>query len=384
MSSHDDCQPLSTFKMCIVPLELLRAIASDVDDNSALLTLRLASKTCDSIAKPFAFRMLTVRDNIQSAETLVCLQNCESITNFVQEVVFKADPDGLSSYELLIADPSGEEGRTALSVAFSGLQKFPNLRTLRCDFHSVFQENDTVDVPEEPSHFLRLQFDVFTALAANLCPSLVSLTLNNVIAMPDDIYGEEDFQNIFRSLKTLHISVLSDTDGEGAYYQDPLSDFWEHSITHILVSASNLTSLTLRSDQPVGVGPALPLDLVHMPHLTSLVLHNFVFDPWVALPKFDIVAFIVRHHPTLTRLELGECSVYGGEGGLYVRPWQAILQRFERELLHLRVFRYWPHFSYVILLLGDGYMEDREADDKTQDIAALDSLMSVVEARRSP
>jgi hypothetical protein len=110
---------------------------------------------------------------------------------------------------------------------------------------------------------LLLQLELFAVLATHP-PPLISLTLNNVIAMPHKIYTMEAFQNIFRSLATLSISVVSD-QGDGAYQQAPLFDFWEIGIPSILQSAARLTSLTVRSDQLVGFRPAAPLATVHSP-----------------------------------------------------------------------------------------------------------------------
>ncbi|KAJ7457349.1 hypothetical protein FB451DRAFT_593363 [Mycena latifolia] len=364
-----------------IPSELLHAIVGAVKDHSALLNLRLASKTCNSIASPWAFRVLTVTDSVESAEGLTCLQNCDKlITNAVQEVVFKGDPEGLSNVYGYIDETSGEEGRDALSAAFSGLHKFPNLTTLRLDFHACFLEEDTVDVPENPSHFLCLQLALFAALAANPCPALVSLTLNNVIAMPDDIYTTETFQRFFRPLERLHLSVLSDTDGEGAYYLEPLNDFWEKSLAHILRSAHYVTTLTLRSDQPIGF--SLSLDTVHLPRLADLSLHNLIIADTTA--GADIAEFIVRHGATLARLELDACSVFREDAGV-TRPWHAVLRRFKEELPHLRSFQLTPlPPGYIELDPGHYYMEITETvGPEADDSAALQSLMAVLEARDS-
>ncbi|KAJ7603027.1 hypothetical protein B0H17DRAFT_1154829 [Mycena rosella] len=98
-----------------------------MEDHSALLTIRLASKACAAAATPCAFRILTVRDGVESARALIGLQNCsEEITGAVHEVVFKGDPEGVGGDVYVAEDQtSGAEGRDALSAAFSGLPKFP-------------------------------------------------------------------------------------------------------------------------------------------------------------------------------------------------------------------------------------------------------------------
>ncbi|KAJ6495911.1 hypothetical protein DFH09DRAFT_1448470 [Mycena vulgaris] len=371
--------------MYYVPLELLQTIVAEVGDHSTLLTLRLASQTCNFIAEPMAFRVLTVRDSVESAEALACLQNCgESITNAVKEIVFKGDTTDSWIAE---DETSGEEGRDALSAAFSDLPKFPNLHTLGLDFHALA---------------------VFAALAASPPPSLVSLTLNSIIAKPDTIYASAGFQRIFQPLTTLHLSTLSDTYGDGAYARDPLNEFWDDVIPRILHSAPSLTALTISSDQPFGL---MPLDSVHLPHLASLTFHNFVVD--VTIPWADIVEFIVRHGASLTHLALDECNLLGDYATwVFPRPWHVVLRRFEQELPHLRTFELTTRgesrerggegvesdddndreggtglcsvLGYITLEVDYGFIKERVGDPvgtEAEDAAALQSLMSALEAR---
>ena len=70
--------------------------------------------------------------------------------------------------------------------------------------------------------------------------------------------------------------------------------------------------------------------------LTALSLYNLVLDP--ARADYDVLDFIVPHKTTLTPFELDECSVYGGETGMYQRSWHAVLRRFQQELSSLRSF----------------------------------------------
>ncbi|KAJ7457375.1 hypothetical protein FB451DRAFT_1406813 [Mycena latifolia] len=382
-----------------VPLELVHAIAADVESNSVLLQLRLVSKTLNSVATPLAFRVLTVQDSAKSAEALSFFQGCEdSVTSAVREVVFQADGRRRWIGE---ADTSGEAGRQALKTAFSGLAKFPNLEKLRFDFHGCFQEEDTHEIPSNPSHFLRLQFDLLAALASSPPPSVLSLTLNNVLTVPDAIYEQEAFHAVFHRLQTLSISVLSDTDYEGSYFQDPLVAFWNTSMAHMVRSALAVTSLTLRSDQPTGAYPALSFRDTHLPHLSALTLENFVFEPMIL--ESDVAAFIVAHKATLAHLELRECSIDGGEDSEFSRPWRAVLALFETELGCLQTFvlsgeksdtdddedddedtgERDPRFRYTRLDPGWGYMTTtEEVDGVALDLIALESLKAAVKARR--
>ncbi|KAJ6632174.1 hypothetical protein B0H10DRAFT_1976402 [Mycena sp. CBHHK59/15] len=375
-----------------VPYELLQLIADDVEDES-LPNLRLASRTLNSVATPLVFRVVTVHDSVRSAEALSGLQSCDkSVTNAVQELIFKGDPE-----EDTMISVSEEPGRDALARAFSRLGNLSNLVHLRFDFHQYFEEDELWTVSENPSHFLRLQLGIFRALAENPIPALVSLTLNNVIGVPDYIHGEDGFLDIFQQLKTLSISVIY----EGYYCYPPIGQFWDGSVRYILDNAVSLTSLTLRSDEPVGVQPALSFENALMPYLKSLSLHNFALDPTV--PEYDVVEFIICHKRTLTQLTLDECSIDGGSIGdgqnaHFDRPWGAVLRRFEAELSALQMFSLTngasrdvedsprdPRFCYTYEEPGFGYItiDYGEVVGEEDDEAALESLMATVEARRT-
>ncbi|KAJ7450067.1 hypothetical protein B0H11DRAFT_2246991 [Mycena galericulata] len=378
-----------------LPPELLTKIAKDVEGDPALLSLRLASQTLKSVVTPAAFRVVIVKDSVESANSVSFLQGCdESVTAAVHEIIFQGDaqPDAPQQWS---RESSGGAGREALVTTFSGLAKFPNLEHLRFEFHNDYQEEDSHEVPTNPTHFLRLQWALFDALASNPLPTLVSLTLNNLIGVPNEIYARENFHNIFRPLKMLTISAISDLDYEGSYFQEPLVEFWEESIAHMVRSSVSLTSLTLRSDQTVGAYPPLSFKNTFLPHLSELVLHRFALDPMI--PDSDVVAFIVRHKATLTRLELHRCSIDGGEDMAYPRPWHAVLALFETELGSLRTFVLQhdhpdggedddddesprdPRFAYTRLDPGWGYMSTSEKMD--EDLPALESLLAVVESR---
>lgn len=279
----------------------------------------------------------------------------------------------------------------------SALTKFPNLQSLRLDFHDQWQEDATHEIPENPTHFLLLQNELFATLAANPPPPLMSLILNNVLAVPDNIYAQEDFHRIFRPLQTLEISVLSAVDYEGSYFQDPLIEFWLDNVVHMIRSATAVTALTIRSDQDVGACPSLSFKDMSFPRLTSLALHQFVFEP--GIPEVDVVAFILRHKTTLERLELHDCSIDGGEEGDFPRLWHAVFALFEAELSSLRefvfgpagneqnrdedIFERDPRFEYTRLDPGWGYMPwEEEIATEDLDLPALEALMAVVESRR--
>ncbi|KAJ7187225.1 hypothetical protein C8R46DRAFT_1059174 [Mycena filopes] len=371
--------------MAELPVELFQAIAKDVGDDPSIFNLRLVSKTLNSVATPVAFRVVVVCDAVKSATAVSFLQKCdESITSLVREVIFKGDSANQKPRRWA-NETSGEAGREAVRAVFAGLAKFPKLEHLRCYFHDCYQEESSDFMPENPTHFLLLQLGIFPTLAAHPHPPLASLTLTNVLAIPDPIYAQQDFQRVFRPLQRLDISILSDVDFEGSYFQEPLVEFWEQSVPSMLRSASAITSLTLRSDQPTGSCPRLPFTDISLPHLTSLTLHNFCLVP--SFPESDVVvAFILQHKSTLAHLELHHCSIDGDEDGDFPRPWFAVLALFEAELGSLSefVFENDPQFEYTRLDAGWGYMPwEEEIAGQEQDLPALERLMAVVNSRRA-
>ncbi|KAJ6523299.1 hypothetical protein B0H19DRAFT_1201765 [Mycena capillaripes] len=362
--------------MAELPKELLHAITKDVEHDPSIFSLRLVSKTLNAIASPLALRVVVMNDSVKSAEAVSFLQGCdESTTSLVREVVFRGDPNSEVQNDWREkSSGDSEAAREALKTTFSGLAKFRNLEVLRLNFHNCYQEDITYDTPEEPTHFLLLQNELFATLAANPPLPLVSLILNNVLAVPDAIYAENDFHQIFLPLQELEISVLSDVDYEGSYFQEPLVDFWKDSVAHMVRSATAVTALTICSDQPVGAYPALSFKDMSFPRLASLSLHQFVFS------DSDVVEFILRHKATLTRLELHDCSIDGGENGDFSHLWYAVLTRFEVELHALRAFV----FENGTEREEDAFERDprfEEIAGEHQDLPALESLMAVVASR---
>ncbi|KAJ6489165.1 hypothetical protein C8R47DRAFT_477029 [Mycena vitilis] len=377
--------------MADLPQELLHAIAKDVEHDPSIFILRLVSKSLNSAVSPLAFRVIVVHDSVKSAEAVTFLQNCDgSLTSLVREIDFQGEEGRVRD------ETSGVTRRAALRTVFSRLSRFPNLQSLRLNFNSSWEEegDTTFNLPTlKPSHFLRLQNEMLATLAASPPPPITSLILNNLIAVPDDIYAQEEFRRLFASLRELEISVISDTEVEGSYMLDPLTTFWEKSVGHMVRGATAATALTIRSDQSVGAGPTLPTIGTFLPHLTSLVLHKCALQS-------DVVNLILRHKATLTRLELKDCSIDGGENGDYFPdPWHAVFALFRTELSALTnfvfdhaveepdedIFGRNSRFEYTMQDPGWGYMQwDEEIAGGHQDLPALEELMAVVANRVSP
>ncbi|KAK7044528.1 Pribosyltran domain-containing protein [Favolaschia claudopus] len=385
-----------------LPVELLEAIIKIVkdDESSNLLSLRLVSKVLNQLSTPLAFREIVIKDSVKSAQAVAFVQSCDgSLRSLVREVIFKGDAVCLQEDEES-TDSLGEDNREALQTVFSGLAKFDNMKSLKLVFHELFEEEDSFQLPGDPSHYLRLQRQIFRALSSSPPPvSLISLTMQNVISMPDDIYLDQDFHQLFTGLQDLSISVLSDVEYEGSYYQDPLVDFWAASMTALVGASTGLTGLTIRSDQIIGTYPALSFAGVSMPRLSSLTLYDFALEPLFS--DSDAVVFILRHKPTLEHLKLVGCSIDGGEEGEFTRPWHAVFSLFEAELDNIQEFVFNAFFDaksladadeferkamfiYTRLDPGWGYLPwDEELPTANLDLPALESLLAVVESRRS-
>lgn len=73
-------------------------------------------------------------------------------------------------------------------------------------------------------------------------------------------------------------------------------------------------SLTLRSDQYIGLIPQSFFNDLSFPHLTSLSLTSIIFDcsyyPDNVKPDSSSEDFIIRHKSTLTYLELIACPMH--------------------------------------------------------------------------
>ncbi|CAK5263279.1 unnamed protein product [Mycena citricolor] len=394
--------------MSPLPLELLQQISKDAQWDETIFTLRLVSRALRDAATPIAFREIVVTDSVKSGAALLFLETCTlSVAPLVESVRFDAPASDRwtsgacpvfwnqdAATDLISGPPEEVESqarRVALSGAFSGLSNFPRLKSLHLEFHDTFQEDGSHDIPEQPTHYLLLQQEIFAALASRPLSTLRSLTLHNLIAVPHDIYTRDGFRALFKSARTVDISVISDVDYEGAYFQDPLVDYWNISVPSMLEYADEVRTLVIRSDQGVGSQPALNVATLRFPRLTALSLYDFVFVD-TAL-EYNMLSFIVQHGKTLESLELADCSIDGDEMIDFPYPWHAVLSRFEAELETLKRFVFQSEsgeeqFCYTRLDVGFGYMSldaEHEAEaipPPDLDSAALESLLAVVQSRQ--
>ncbi|KAJ7678067.1 hypothetical protein DFH06DRAFT_565345 [Mycena polygramma] len=272
----------------------------------------------------------------------------------------------------------GESGRLALKTVFSRLARFPNLRSLCLDFPNPNHDHDFTT----PFPFSLLQAFLFDALVENPPPSLVSLTLHDILAVAiDHLPEQEGFHRIFQPLQKLDFSALPNP--MIMYRNRPIEPFWNVTIPRILCGAAALTTLALH-DQP-------RLKDIFLPRLASLSLHYFDFGP--LKPEADVVEFILRHNALLTRLELHKCSIDCSERGEVPRPWHAVLAVFEAKLHSLREFVYESRpsprhslFEYTQFAPGWGLVSfspwNGEVAGVHRDLSALESLQAVLQSRR--
>ncbi|KAF7344429.1 hypothetical protein MSAN_01924100 [Mycena sanguinolenta] len=390
-----------------LPLELLQLIAKDIDHDPTLFSLRLVSKSLNFAVTPLVFRVVIVNDTLKSARAVSFLQECdESITSPVHQLVFRGGPEQDSRLlaRRMAQEKERERTREALKTVFSRLTKFSELKSLRFDFHDHFEDAFEMpfEMPPAPSHYLLLQQAIFRAFAANSpISSLISLTLNNLLAIPDDICFNADFHHFFSPLQSLDISVLSKPTKRSEYFDELLAEFWKRSIPTIIRSAPDLSTLVLRSDQPVGKRPPIPFKDLSLPRLASLTLHNFALEP--SDPDADVVVFIVRHNRTLTRLALHGCYIDKSLNGDFPYLWHSVFRLFEKELDILREFLFEggtaqkggmgkqtqsdfqrdPRFRYTMSHVAFGFLPwTDELASECYDLPALECLVAVVQARQ--
>ncbi|KAJ6571889.1 hypothetical protein B0H19DRAFT_1131783 [Mycena capillaripes] len=165
---------------------------------------------------------------------------------------------------------------------------------------------------------------MFEILSTNP-PAIVSPTFSTImiIGMPSDVYALKEFHDAFQSLKTLHISVISNVQSDGAYFQDRLVRFW-HTCAR---QKCSIIPLRLppwgRRHQEVGSEPVMSFDGIPLPHLGRLSPFTAPCSP--PTRKTDVLEYILRHRGTLARFALDKCSIFVHADGACACPWNAVL-----------------------------------------------------------
>lgn len=190
-----------------------------------------------------------------------------------------------------------------LASSFSRIHQLPRLETVNLMFYGKWFNPDC-------KGRLALQESILGALAASFsvrAPSkLTSLSLHNLYPSALSSLDSPPFQTVLTTLRQLRLFMILDRALGLNTALDHWCHFWGTLCTRIFLAPTqqSLTELTLHSDVYVGALSELSLHALHFPHLYALSLRNLVFEPSVGAEYF-----ILRHAPTLMRLELITCKL---------------------------------------------------------------------------
>ena len=190
-----------------------------------------------------------------------------------------------------------------LASSFSRIHQLPRLETVNLTFYPANHSR----LDSDGGGPLALQTSILGALEASFSirvpPSLTSLSLHNL--RTSDLLSLESpsFQTALMTLQRLQLSVLFDPA------PDPYAcwcHFWSTLLPRMILAPTQhaLSELTLHCDEHVGASSGLSLAGLHFPHLCALSLLMLVFEPSVGVEDF-----VLRHAPTLARLEFLSCKL---------------------------------------------------------------------------
>ncbi|KAA1478186.1 hypothetical protein DENSPDRAFT_845377 [Dentipellis sp. KUC8613] len=280
----------------------------------------------------------------------------------------------------------------ALAGAFALAANAHSLSTVKLIFYPYYVE-ESWDDDTTPSAQLRVQHAILDGLARAAAAglSLHTLVLLNLSAVPSPVFDEPSFAALLAPLRILHIDTISGLT-EGDYPMDEFAEFWESSMTDRLLPPAGpdapLESLTIRSEDDVGLQPWFTFGDRSYPRLVELSVTHIMFDG----SDGGIEDFIVRHAGSLRRLEIkdGKIGIEQGEEGP-TQFWAAIWTRLRETLTELEELVVGNEgmlreraFYYGRFDPGWGYLADYEGTEGEEgDEPALQAFMGAVEARRA-
>ena len=287
-----------------------------------------------------------------------------------------------------------------LASSFSRIHRLPRLETINLTFCSA--HNNQFDF--NGGGHLALQTSILGALEASfgICapPRLMSLSLHNLRFWDLSPLECPSFQTVLTNLRHLQLSVAFDSALDPHAFSARWCHFWSTLLPRIILAPTQhtLAELTLHSDEYVGASSGLSLAGLHFPHLCALSLLRLVFEPSVGVEDF-----VLRHAPTLARLEFLACklptpfslsSPYTSfaQGETALGGWCRLWDRFAMELtslvaLHVDERRrtFWgfagPEYRYVNHGPGISFWEIRFDALESADMAALQRFQATVAAR---
>ncbi|KAI0044611.1 hypothetical protein FA95DRAFT_245172 [Auriscalpium vulgare] len=380
----------------IFPVEVLATILDEVSSAGDLRSLRAASRDLHGLATPLAFRRLVATHSARSARRLAWLVQARIIARHVTEVVYEHREECSEGHRC------SDDVLRELRSTFSLLHLLPRLSSIRLLFSahvecspllSPMQDSDTeMSIPEdtgERSSAPGVQAAIIEGLSRTSLPlsdRLRSLSIDGLFNIPDTLFSRPSFRTLLEKLTHLHVAVTP------ASTSHDIADFWNLSIRdHILAPpASSLQSLSLRSDQTVGLNPKFSFDGLTYPGLHSLSLECFQFNPEVGVEDF-----IVRHKKTLAQLWLKDCTIaldddashdplhnargYRNGGRVWSRVWARLADELrELKALEVHEIRGWQGKPLRYSWLQDGYFWnycDLALDDDTAGLQRLHGLL---------
>ena len=204
-----------------------------------------------------------------------------------------------------------------LASLFSRIHQLPRLETINLTFHPGYKRAIYNVVVFHSGNRIHLQELILGSLATSFsirAPSkLMSLSLHNLRTSDSPVFKTFSLKTILPSLRRFQLSVLSDRALDT--FMSPVYqwNFWSSLSSHMtpIQTQHSLTELTLHSDVCVGSTSGMSLGGLHFPRLCMLSLQNLILEP-----STDVEPFVLRHAPTLARLELLSCNLDIGNNTL--------------------------------------------------------------------
>ncbi|KAJ7146266.1 hypothetical protein C8R44DRAFT_757020 [Mycena epipterygia] len=371
------------------PNELLAQIVEFLPE-SDLFNLRLVVRRLRDVATRHAFNRLVIYDNIYSVRRfhdLVTECDDSMILHAVETVIF----DGTAPDHF---DMGAEPTTAVIETSFSLINRLPNIQMLKLDFFpgSAPDKNEMY-----LTYYVEIQLAFWTSLASAPIPRLRSLHIGSMVTyFPRFMEPDDPLLAFFRPLTHISLSLVSLFQ-----VRHPPTEIlsFHANVTNMLVSAENLTSLELGSNELAGRTSSFVWEnMTGFSALTTLVLDTFMFagqpddEPIPPQPHGQALSaetFILNYKKTLQRLTLRECAVALPDGA-----WYRVLKRLQ-QLSQLVEFNWvvWGREGHEHFLYGRpvGHLrtytvvddDPSFATDEERDLNALQNLESVVLLRRN-
>lgn len=254
------------------------------------------------------------------------------------------------------------------------MARFTRLSALTLGFSSLFFEEYS---HQNPSEELILQRQILQTIAENaLPPSLLSLSLLNIVPLPDGVFRSDSFHRFMAIPEKVTVSVNPGHAGADRDCYACFKQFMREEFSpHLLEPASHsLTSLTLINTSYTLWFAGPPFQDLYFPHLARLSLDRFLLK--------SVDDFIVRHKATLTQLHLEECAMEAAEDYTPLQTWSAFWTALWEAPVLLVFLEVWPDEGIYVSESPDGSgLEEVEDYELPEDSDALQHMRALVKAR---